>query len=106
MIRMPTFRKDFGARLRRLREEVGLSRPDFAGVCFLSEQYIYRLERGDQSPRAESVAQIIQGLEYYGVKVSVDWLYGRRSEPPTVFGRRIDDLDLGPLQRFLEYFAD
>lgn len=52
----------FGARVRKLRVERGLSQEKFAAVCGLDRTYVGGIERGERNVALRNVAALAQGL--------------------------------------------
>ena len=63
--------KDFGARIRELRLEMGMSQEELAGKLGISKQILSRYEVGQRSPKIAQVQKFAEIL-----KVSVDYLLG------------------------------
>jgi transcriptional regulator with XRE-family HTH domain len=59
-------REPFAARLRRLREERGMSLRDLAGACELSHGAIARLESADSNPTLATLRALSR---VFGVRV-------------------------------------
>ena len=57
----------FPARLRRLREQAGLSAPDLAAAAGVSRQQIHGYESGRNEPRLSTLLRLAEAL---GVTVS------------------------------------
>jgi transcriptional regulator with XRE-family HTH domain len=57
-----SFLRRFGAGLRRVRLQTGLSQEAFAERCDLSPRYVSQLERGLQEPGLCVVGKIAGGL--------------------------------------------
>lgn len=55
-------RRIFGQRLRRLRQEKGLSQQELAAKSGISRVTIARIELGEQSPRYETIVALAKGL--------------------------------------------
>jgi DNA-binding XRE family transcriptional regulator len=55
-------RRIFGARLKRLRREKGLSQQELAARSGISRVTIARIEVGEQSPRYETIVALAKGL--------------------------------------------
>jgi predicted transcriptional regulator len=51
-----------GARLRAVREEMGISRPILARAAEMTEGHLYRLERGDIEIQLSTFLKIVRGL--------------------------------------------
>lgn len=73
----------FGARLRALREALGLSQSELAARCGLNIDSVQNWEQGRTEPRLSALIQLAQGLG-----VSLDQLAGirpakRRGRPKT-----------------------
>ncbi len=88
--------KTFGARLRQMREAVGISRRDLAARAQLSETYIEKVERGyNAPPSALAIADIARALRVDGDelfalagKLAPDLERRLRSEPLLVLACR------------------
>jgi transcriptional regulator with XRE-family HTH domain len=59
--------KKFGARIRRLRLELGLSQEELAALCELDRTYIGGIERGERNPSLKNIYIVASAL---GVHVS------------------------------------
>lgn len=59
--------KNFGNRLRKLREDNGYKQYDFAFECNISEAYYGRIERGEFSPSLKILSKIAKTL---GITIS------------------------------------
>ena len=55
-------RRDFGARVRKLRERTGLSQERLAFESGLHRTYIGGIERGERNPTLESVVKLAAAL--------------------------------------------
>lgn len=66
---------DFGARIRQLRLEIGMSQVEFAKKLGLSKQILSLYEAGKRSPKIAQVKEFAEIL-----KVSVDYLLGDSAE--------------------------
>ena len=91
---------DFGIRLRRLREDRGLSRAALAKKLGVSKETIYRYENNVQSPSLDRTKQIAVIL-----RTSMDYLAGLDNQYTLKFS------DLSKEQRdalnlFLRVFVD
>jgi transcriptional regulator with XRE-family HTH domain len=62
-----TIRKDFGARVRELREATPFSQEAFADHVSMARSYMSRVERGLANPSLDAVAKLAGGL---GVSVA------------------------------------
>lgn len=72
-------RAEFGARLRKQREYLNLSREAFAEKVNLSPQFIAEIELGKKSPSLDTTARI---CEYF--HISADYLlFGKFTLPAT-----------------------
>ena len=60
--RVQAWRADFGARLRRVREQAGLSQEALAERAGVDRKLIYRTELGQTSPRLDAVVQLADAL--------------------------------------------
>jgi transcriptional regulator with XRE-family HTH domain len=56
-------REQLGSNLRRRRREAGLSQERLAELCDLHRTEIGLLERGERSPRLETLVTLARGLE-------------------------------------------
>lgn len=63
--------KQFGARLKKARENIGMSRTELACALKLSENTIGQYERGARDPKTPVLIKILPLLN-----VSADWLLG------------------------------
>lgn len=64
--------KEFGARVKRCREQINMSKEKFAELINRSENYVSELEKGNNSASLHTLHQICVAL-----KASPDWLmYG------------------------------
>jgi transcriptional regulator with XRE-family HTH domain len=55
-------RKEFGARVRRLRMDRGLSQEAFADQAGLHRTYIGAIERGERNVSIDNIEKIARGL--------------------------------------------
>lgn len=53
----------FGARIKQLRTEAGLSQEAFADKCGLDRTYVSGIERGVRNPTLEVIATLAKGLD-------------------------------------------
>lgn len=53
----------FGARIKQLRQEKGLTQEQFAQKCGLHKNYIGMIERGERNPSLINIEVIAKGLE-------------------------------------------
>lgn len=53
----------FGARVKMLRQEQGLTQEQFAKNCGLHKNYIGMIERGERNPSLLNIGIIAKGLE-------------------------------------------
>lgn len=53
----------FGARLKHLRQQKGLTQEQFAKECGLHKNYIGMIERGERNPSLLNIEIIAKGLE-------------------------------------------
>jgi transcriptional regulator with XRE-family HTH domain len=58
-----TVREQLGSNLRRRRREAGLSQERLAELCDLHRTEIGLLERGERSPRLDTLVTLARGLE-------------------------------------------
>lgn len=63
---------EFPQRLRKLREQRGISRRVLADFCQVSKSAVARYERGEQEPTASAICRMADYFE-----VSADFLLGR-----------------------------
>lgn len=66
---------DFGAHIRQLRLEMGMSQVEFAEKLGLSKQILSLYEAGKRSPKIAQVKKLAEIL-----KVTVDYLLGDSAE--------------------------
>jgi transcriptional regulator with XRE-family HTH domain len=59
---MPPLRKDFGNRLRAIRQERKLTQEQFAELVGISVDFLSLIERGRNAPSFETLDQIAKGL--------------------------------------------
>lgn len=52
-----------GAKLKAVRESLGLSQEQFAHKCALTKNYIGMLERGERNPSYLTLLQVARGLD-------------------------------------------
>lgn len=57
-----TFSSRFGAEVRRLRLEIGLSQETLAELAGLDRTFISMIERGTRKPTLDSAKRIAEGL--------------------------------------------
>jgi transcriptional regulator with XRE-family HTH domain len=55
--------KRFGAVIRRLRNDAGLSQEDFADACDLHRTYIGAIERGEKTVTIETADKLARALQ-------------------------------------------
>lgn len=55
-------RDRFGANLRRLRQEAGLTQMELGNRCDMQNSVISRYERGLRDPQLEAIAALAKGL--------------------------------------------
>lgn len=55
--------KEFGLRIKELRQERGLTQEQFATKCGLHKNYIGMVERGERNPSLINIEIIAKGLE-------------------------------------------
>lgn len=60
---MDVVREQLGSNLRRRRREAGLSQERLAELCDLHRTEIGLLERGERSPRLDTLVTLARGLE-------------------------------------------
>jgi transcriptional regulator with XRE-family HTH domain len=53
----------FGARVKKLRQEKGLTQEQFARNCGLHKNYIGMVERGERNPSLINIEIIAKGLQ-------------------------------------------
>jgi transcriptional regulator with XRE-family HTH domain len=77
-----TLLKDFGARLKRLREKRGLSQAELADMIGVHKSHMLRYEHGQTSPTAERIIALARVL-----RVTADALLrgDRKGEEPLEF---------------------
>lgn len=73
----PWFVKQFSRRLRKLRQEKGLSQSDLGRLAGLHMMQVGKYERGEGYPAAESLIGLARALG-----VTVDFLLTGDNEPP------------------------
>lgn len=56
-------RKEFGKKVRSLRQEKGFSQEDFAFECGLHRTYVGAVERGERNVSIDNIAKIAQALD-------------------------------------------
>jgi transcriptional regulator with XRE-family HTH domain len=78
-----------GERIKRRREQLGISQQSMAESLKTSQNQIYRYEKGTNSPTAQVIIDIARILE-----VSTDWLLGISDIEPIK-----DESDLHPDER-------
>ncbi len=61
--RVDVVREQLGSNLRRRRREAGLSQERLAELCDLHRTEIGLLERGERSPRLDTLVTLARGLE-------------------------------------------
>lgn len=108
------FVKQFGKRLRQLRQERGLSQQDLARLAKLHFMQIGKYERGEGFPAAESLLALANALE-----VSTDFLLTGESdnirttpafrfplllEKVTQLDQELDKADIPAILEFLDAF--
>jgi transcriptional regulator with XRE-family HTH domain len=54
----------FGARIKQLRQEKGLTQEQFAQKCGLHKNYIGMIERGERNPSLINIEVIAKGLDF------------------------------------------
>lgn len=72
---------NFGARLRRIREERGLTQKQFAEKIGSTERGIRKYEAGDREPAFRVILSILDNID-----VSADYLLGRTDTPVMMKG--------------------
>lgn len=72
---------NFGERLRRIREERGLTQKQFAEKIGSTERGVRRYEAGDIKPGLEVILSILDNIN-----VSADYLLGRTDTPVMMKG--------------------
>lgn len=55
--------RQFGLRLRQIREKKGLSQEAFADLCDLDRTYVSGIERGKRNPSLRNLAKIASALQ-------------------------------------------
>ncbi|TKV13904.1 helix-turn-helix transcriptional regulator [Citrobacter sp. wls619] len=63
----------FGAHLKKLRQQSGLSQEAFADKCGLDRTYVSGIERGVRNPTLEVISILAKGLE---IKINVLFEFG------------------------------
>ena len=58
-----TMRQDFGARVRMMRKECGMSLRSFALMIGISKDYLVDIEYGRKSPTLDTLAKIAGGFD-------------------------------------------
>ncbi|MFC1453393.1 helix-turn-helix domain-containing protein [Verrucomicrobiota bacterium] len=61
--RIPKYRIELGAAIRRRRQELGLSQEQFAEVVDCHRNFVGRIERGQQNPTVDTLVRIANGLK-------------------------------------------
>ncbi len=56
-------RKELGEKLRRVREQAGLTQADVAEKADLHANYYARIERGEENPTFEKLQSIMKALK-------------------------------------------
>jgi transcriptional regulator with XRE-family HTH domain len=81
----PSLRRAFGARVRQLRKSRGLTQIALAAVCKLDRTYIGGIERGEQNPTLECIAEIAKslGVTVAGLVAEVDKQYRSKARGST-----------------------
>lgn len=86
----------FGQRMRKAREEKGLTQKDLADLLFLGESTISFYESDKREPKFDVLNKISETLE-----ISVDYLLGRTNTPNTINNEGLDDdIQPTPPERF------
>ncbi|MFY1689576.1 helix-turn-helix domain-containing protein [Plantactinospora sp. WMMB782] len=97
----------FGAELRRLRQEAGLSIRELAGPALTSRSQIHDLETGRRRPTVETAATLDQALDAGGRLTAMVWPAGSppadsdRLDYVMVHPRRLDAATLDALTNLL-----
>lgn len=81
-----------GDRLREIREARQLSQKDLGDLSGIHQQQIYKYEKGDSDPTADTLTRIAQVLE-----VSTDYLLGLVDSP----NQHLNEEELSPMERKL-----
>ena len=68
MKKTSSIQAQFGAHLKKLRLQSGLSQEAFADKCGLDRTYVSGIERGVRNPTLEVINVLAQGLE---VKINI-----------------------------------
>ena len=79
---MPTLRQKFGANLRSIRHERGLTQEQFAELIGVSVDFLSLIERGVNAPSFEMLEQIARRI-----RVPVMDLFDFRKSPPKLPAR-------------------
>ncbi len=58
----PDYRRRLGDRIRKLRNQRGLSQEEFASVCGVNRSYMGRIERGELNLTLDTLAKVGKGL--------------------------------------------
>ncbi len=66
----------FGARLKKLREEMGYSQEEMGKLINRTRVSYLKVEAGKSSPSADSIMDILGVLKSQNINVSLDFLFG------------------------------
>jgi len=87
----------FGAKIRKLRKEKGLSQTELAEQVGMNSNHLSRLERGAGLPSTEILKRLAQTLE-----TSVDYLLSEEATEPPTAEVRIESKALAERVRLIE----
>jgi transcriptional regulator with XRE-family HTH domain len=65
--------KKFGARIRKLREQLGLSQEQLAEGAGLHRTYMGGIERGERNPSLKNILKIASALRIKPAKLFSEW---------------------------------
>ena len=91
-----------GERIKRRREELGLTQEQFAEQLGLTTNYISTIERGASFPRYEKLVAIINGLETSADAIFCDVIKHTTEYRATWLSEKIAELPPEEQQRILE----